>query len=298
MAFDLSKANQILTTFDNLNSSISNIGNQIIQSQVQKYQKALQERVFDREDNAVLRRAQDLEKAGLSKTLAAGSAAGSGSLVSGLVVPQLQGTDYSSRMQNALALKQVDANIKNVQADTLNKMREGAFYDTRAALADAQIAQYQQNVATQQAQVALYGTQQEKMIGEMNLFSWQAQSMEANIRRTQVATEHELKKMGYTDAQIELARDQAQVFRNQAVKLGYEAAMAEQESHWKLSIPTASYVEMWRANLAQEMYKASMSEMEAYYMSMTASKMPTFSSGLGSVFNLGFSKTDNWPFTK
>lgn len=41
------------------------------------YQKGLNERLFEREDNAVQRRAADLQKAGLSKTLAAGSAASS-----------------------------------------------------------------------------------------------------------------------------------------------------------------------------------------------------------------------------
>lgn len=39
------------------------------------YQKSLNERLMEREDNAVRRRAYDLEQAGLSKTLAAGDAA-------------------------------------------------------------------------------------------------------------------------------------------------------------------------------------------------------------------------------
>lgn len=46
------------------------------------YQKDLQNRIFEREDNAVQRRVNDLVKAGLSPTLAAGSSAGSGSVVS------------------------------------------------------------------------------------------------------------------------------------------------------------------------------------------------------------------------
>ena len=46
------------------------------------YQKDLQNRIFEREDNAVQRRVNDLVKAGLSPTLAAGSSAGAGSVVS------------------------------------------------------------------------------------------------------------------------------------------------------------------------------------------------------------------------
>lgn len=45
------------------------------------YQKKLQNTLFQREDNAVQRRVEDLERAGLSKTLAAGSAASAGQAV-------------------------------------------------------------------------------------------------------------------------------------------------------------------------------------------------------------------------
>ena len=47
-----------------------------------EYAKDIQSQIFEREDNAVQRRMADLEKAGLSKTLAAGSGAGAGSVVS------------------------------------------------------------------------------------------------------------------------------------------------------------------------------------------------------------------------
>lgn len=46
------------------------------------YAKDIQNQIFEREDNAVQRRVADLEKSGLSNTLAAGSGAGAGSVVS------------------------------------------------------------------------------------------------------------------------------------------------------------------------------------------------------------------------
>lgn len=46
------------------------------------YQKQLQKTIFSREDSSVQRRVEDLKRAGLSPTLAAGSGAGTGSVVS------------------------------------------------------------------------------------------------------------------------------------------------------------------------------------------------------------------------
>ena len=60
-----------------------------LQKKMFKYSKDLQREVFEREDNAALRRVLDLKRAGLSPTLAAGSAASSGPIVS-TVAPQKQ----------------------------------------------------------------------------------------------------------------------------------------------------------------------------------------------------------------
>lgn len=73
------------------------------------YQKDLQKLMFQREDNAVQRRVSDLRKAGLSPTLAAGSSAGSGPVIS-TVAPQ-----KLSNLQGYLALAQVGTMIANQQ---------------------------------------------------------------------------------------------------------------------------------------------------------------------------------------
>lgn len=59
------------------------------QLKTQQYEKELQQKIFDREDNSVLRRTQDLKNAGLSPVLAAGSGAGAGAPIK-LTTPQKQ----------------------------------------------------------------------------------------------------------------------------------------------------------------------------------------------------------------
>lgn len=65
-----------------VDSIINNKKNFDLQKENLAYQKDLQKEIFAREDSAVQRRVNDLIKAGLSPTLAAGSASPAGSVVS------------------------------------------------------------------------------------------------------------------------------------------------------------------------------------------------------------------------
>lgn len=94
------------------------------------YQKDLQKIMFSREDNAVQRRVNDLKAAGLSPTLAAGSAASAGSVVS-TTAPQ-----KVSDLQGYLALAQVGTMLANQQkaqteADIARQQLKQSKLDTK-----------------------------------------------------------------------------------------------------------------------------------------------------------------------
>ena len=86
------------------------------------YQKQLQQTMFAREDNAVQRRAADLEAAGLSKTLAAGGAAQAGPVVA-IQAPQKGKEDMegigqlSNSLTAALAQIATTTDISKTRAD-------------------------------------------------------------------------------------------------------------------------------------------------------------------------------------
>lgn len=120
-----------------VDSFLTNRQNLDLQKQNLAYQKDLQKEIFAREDNAVQRRVNDLVKAGLSPTLAAGSSAGAGSVVS-TSAPQrknnLEALTALASVKTLLAQQQraqTEADIARQQLDTSKEQLKQLRLDTK-----------------------------------------------------------------------------------------------------------------------------------------------------------------------
>lgn len=104
----------------------TNAANIAFQKEANAQNEALMREAWSRDDSAVLRRAQDLQRAGLSKTLAAGSAAAASSPVK-LEAPRVTAnTSMGDAVQNlggalgSMPGKLMQLRIGNSQADLMN----------------------------------------------------------------------------------------------------------------------------------------------------------------------------------
>lgn len=130
----VSSGANVLSAYSTYKGVQDNIKTNDLNYQLQKdnlnYQKDLQKIMFAREDNAVQRRVADLKNAGLSPTLAAGSAASSGPVIS-TVAPQ-----KVSNLQGYLALAQVGTMLAQQQkaqteADIARQQLKQTALDTK-----------------------------------------------------------------------------------------------------------------------------------------------------------------------
>lgn len=102
----------IANTAMDLGFGLFNLGRQREQ---RRYDRALQERMFQREDFAIRRRVEDMRLAGLSPVLAAGQGSSAGPVVK-QQSPQMGPVDSDKILQNVMDMKKLNADITHTKA--------------------------------------------------------------------------------------------------------------------------------------------------------------------------------------
>ena len=215
------------------------------------YQKQLQQTIFKREDTAVQRRAEDLAKAGLSKTLAAGSSAGAGTVV-GTSAPQ---SDTFSRIVQAIALQKERAETEKITAEAVNER-------ARSEMIIEQIQKTKAETAYTVARTALAG-------GQTEYLGVQSDQVRQLIEKAKVEVEHEMLKMKYTQAQIDEA----------ASRKNYVEAQTEVQK---------TYDKLLLEKVTGQIYANDMQYLDNLYVYRYGNKMPSPTTW-GKMFDQGWS---------
>lgn len=137
------KANQ-----QNYDIALKNLG---LSEEQMKYMRELQERMFERDDNAITRMVKDLENNGFNKLLAFGTGGLSNTSVSMPSAPQMeyryQPIDYSALKQNFVGIVADMENLKNIrmQRELMEAQKFGQSFSNILTLLKAEEDSYNLN---------------------------------------------------------------------------------------------------------------------------------------------------------
>ena len=198
----------VSTLLQNSSNRELNGANIKYQQETNAQNEQLQREQWAREDTAVQRRAADLEKAGLSKNLAAGSAASS-SLSTTMQAPQNKFANdygklaasfnlYNQYLQNQYLREQINtqkATTANVSANTSKTEKETGWIDS----------DHQSQINLRQAQAVLYNTESDIKAGQA---SRQLELIDANINKIN-------SQLDLTDVQIDKIKAETKLTENQ-----------------------------------------------------------------------------------
>lgn len=153
--------------------------NAYMQNQQFDYARALQNTIFEREDNAISRQVADLERNGLNKQLIAGGGADAGSVVS----TSAPSVDYQHRPYQPsiefgngllqlgdflLRAKLQKEQIENIRADTNNKNIAGAYSTLKMETERLDQLQKEQDIISKKTGNSVMLQKMEKLVEEQS----------------------------------------------------------------------------------------------------------------------------------
>ncbi len=240
-----------------------------------EYQKNLQQQIFGREDNAVQRRAADLQKAGLSKTLAAGDGAGAGTAISTSPfsgsAPHRSPVDLISASMN---MAQGLSDIRKVQAETENALKQNEVMDSQL-LND----EYQRNytlvkTAIEQGNLDMLGITREQKIASIELTKKQIFALDEQINASiQNRTINDYKLSVLLPQQFQKGAEEIANLKKQG--LIYDADLVYRNMQSDLLIH----------NINDAMFASRIRELDYYYQVNTGLKPRSASPFLGDVMS-------------
>lgn len=160
---------------NNINKNVA-LYNAYMQNQQFDYSRALQNTIFEREDNAISRQVADLERNGLNKQLISGGA-GAGSVVS-TSAPQVgyEHKPYNPSIEFGNGLLQLgdyllraklqQEQIENIRADTNNKNIAGAYSTLKMETEKLEQLQKEQDIISKKNANSVMAQNMQKLVEE------------------------------------------------------------------------------------------------------------------------------------
>lgn len=240
--------------FAGLGQSAINYGSQI---ENLNYQKSLQQQIFAREDNAVQRRAEDLQKAGLSKTLAAGDAAGAGSIVN-TKAPQ---TSVIDDVLRGMSVSQMQANVKHTQAQTENLLMQNKQINSNIETQNVERAYTMIKMSMEQGLLDMLPLTRQQKQASIDLTRTQIKQLDEVILSSQLGRQIDTYKFhNILPKQVEQEALQIGLLRKQGSKLDADIAYRNMEA------------DLLAYNITSEMYLSQIHEMDYMYQFNTGFK--------------------------
>ncbi len=231
------------------------------------YQKNLQKQIFQREDNAVSRRAADLKNAGLSKTLAVGDGAGAGTAIQ-TSAPQLSMVD---KVSTGISYAQQIANVRKTEEETQNLLVQQREAESRMLSQDLERQYTNVKLAIEKGNLDMLPLTRQLKVSEINRTNAQIRQIDEIIKASELGRSIDTYKY-HNILPNEAVQSALQVglLRKQGAKLDSDIAYRNLER------------DLLAYNVTSAMWQSRINEMDAYYQERYGYK-PGSSGVLGSL---------------